>query len=362
MIFRSIGVALIGAVMALPHLGEHLFGPSRAPVFPRAVQDWRMRGDTVLFHHPRDDPLSQHTHALFAVASTVRGRDAPPDAADRSRACGSALLVLHGFPSSSFDWAHMWADLRALGVGTGKFDTVVTFDFLGFGLSDKPRPFRYDIATQADAAEAVLAHYGCDGDVHILAHDYGDTVAQELVARHHSRTGGSLVVPARIASVAMLNGGLYADTHRPVLMQRLLLIPGLGSVLARLTVYPLFARAFSRVFGAATQPSTETLHAQWSLIRHADGHHISPLLLGYIEDRRVHAVRFSLALETTEDAVPKCYIYGPEDPVSGEHMAQRFARGLPGADLRPLPGIGHYPQIEDREATLAELTGFWRSF
>jgi pimeloyl-ACP methyl ester carboxylesterase len=47
------------------------------------------------------------------------------------------LLFLHGFPSSSYDWRGVLDRLpgRAL----------LTFDFLGFGLSDKPREHRYTL-------------------------------------------------------------------------------------------------------------------------------------------------------------------------------------------------------------------------
>ncbi len=59
----------------------------------------------------------------------------------------------------------------------------------GYGFSDKPRglePSPYTIHTYADVAEQLLTHLGV-ASVHVLAHDVGDTVAQELLARHNSR-------------------------------------------------------------------------------------------------------------------------------------------------------------------------------
>ncbi len=79
-----------------------------------------------------------------------------------------AVLVLHGFPSSSFDWRHVLPALSAR-------HRVVLFDFLGFGLSDKPDR-RYSIELQADAAEAVIAATEL-ARVHLVSHDMGDTVA-----------------------------------------------------------------------------------------------------------------------------------------------------------------------------------------
>ena len=57
------------------------------------------------------------------------------------------LLVVHGFPSSSYDWQHVLAALSAR-------RRVVLFDCIGFGLSDKP-DFRYGIRLHADTAETV---------------------------------------------------------------------------------------------------------------------------------------------------------------------------------------------------------------
>ncbi len=70
----------------------------------------------------------------------------------------------------------------------------------GFGFSDKPRgldPTPYSIFTYADVAESLLEHLDVAA-VHVLAHDIGDTVAQELMARHISRQA---------------EGGLTGDAH-----------------------------------------------------------------------------------------------------------------------------------------------------
>jgi pimeloyl-ACP methyl ester carboxylesterase len=44
---------------------------------------------------------------------------------------GPPLVLLHGFPSSSYDWRPVLTEERDR--------AVLAFDFLGFGLSDKPR-------------------------------------------------------------------------------------------------------------------------------------------------------------------------------------------------------------------------------
>jgi pimeloyl-ACP methyl ester carboxylesterase len=93
----------------------------------------------------------------------------------RATGQGTPLLLIHGFPTSSLDWHRITPELA-------KHHRVLCFDLLGFGWSDKPTGHDYRIAEQADLAEAVLAHFGVE-EAAVLAHDYGDTVAQELLAR-----------------------------------------------------------------------------------------------------------------------------------------------------------------------------------
>ncbi len=81
---------------------------------------------------------------------------------------------IHGFPTSSVDWA------RALPV-LGASRRVVLFDLPGFGLSDKPdRP--YSIHSSADAAQGLIEALEL-AEFDLVTHDMGDTVGGELLAR-----------------------------------------------------------------------------------------------------------------------------------------------------------------------------------
>src|SRR4051794_40703552 len=70
----------------------------------------------------------------------------------RQRAEGVLLLLLHGFPSSSYDW-------RLL-VEHDLPPNRLAFDFLGFGLSDKPRRHDYSLFWQADLTEELVRRHG----------------------------------------------------------------------------------------------------------------------------------------------------------------------------------------------------------
>lgn len=242
-----------------------------------------------------------------------------------------SILLIHGFPTSSWDWAKIWSPLSSE-------YRLVAMDMLGFGFSDKPDPHLYSIHEQADIVEGLVEQLALE-NFHVLAHDYGDTVAQELLARQNAGTG-----VGRWKSVCFLNGGLFPETHRALRIQKLLLSP-LGPLINKLTTRRSFDVSMSRVFGPDTQPSKEELDGFWVLINHNNGRHIFHNLIRYMKDRKTHRERWVAAL--LEAKIPVGLINGSSDPVSGAHMIAHY-KDIVGAPqyLKELSEISHYPQME----------------
>lgn len=258
-----------------------------------------------------------------------------------SAGSGAPLLLIHGFPTASWDWHYLWQPLA-------ERYRVIACDMLGFGDSAKPRGHNYRILEQADLQQALLQHLGVREPVHLLVHDYGNSVGQELLARHEE---GAF----NLASLAFLNGGLFPETHRAVLSQKLLLGP-FGFLFGRLFDRQRLAQNFAKVFGPQTQPSEAELDAFWELIRHNDGPRVMHRLIHYMLDRRQHRERWVGAMQRT--SVPLRLIDGPEDPISGAHMVVRYRELIPQPDTVELPGIGHYPQVEAPEQVLQHYLAF----
>ncbi|MET1076877.1 MAG: alpha/beta hydrolase [Pseudomonas sp.] len=251
------------------------------------------------------------------------------------------LLLIHGFPTASWDWHYLWQPLA-------QRYRVIACDMLGFGDSAKPRGHAYRLIEQADIQQALLAHLDIQGPVHVLAHDYGDSVAQELLARHCEQR-------VQIASCVFLNGGLFPETHRPVLVQKLLLSP-LGPLIGRLFSRRKLAASFRQVFGPDTCPGAAELDDFWSLIAAHDGPGVMHRLIHYIPERRVQRERWVTAMQTGE--VPLRVIDGAVDPISGAHMVARYRELIPQPDTVLLDGIGHYPQTEAPDQVLAHYLAF----
>lgn len=242
----------------------------------------------------------------------------------------SPLLLVHGFPTAAWDWHKVWPALA-------RRYRLIAPDLLGFGFSAKPPDYPYSFRAQADLCEQALAERGIDR-YGLLAHDYGDTVAQELLARRIER--GHDRGPNR---VCLLNGGIFPDIQRPTRLQRLLAGP-LGPVVARALTRRAVARGLARVFAPRTRPPADEMAAMLALIEHDGGRLLVPRLLAYLDERRRHAARWVAALE--DSPAPLMLVNGLLDPVSGRHMAERWRALLPDAGLVELDDVGHYPQLE----------------
>jgi pimeloyl-ACP methyl ester carboxylesterase len=253
---------------------------------------------------------------------------------------GEPLLLIHGFPTSSYDWAPTWPALVQ-----GR--RVHALDMLGFGLSDKPPGHGYCVSDSADqwlalaAARRIVA-------TDIVAHDYGNTVAQELLAR---QIEGRL--PFRIRSIAFLNGGLFPEATFPLRVQRLLLGP-FGPLVAWLTSERRFVAGMRRI--CSLPPDAAHLHEHWQLLERAGGKRVLPKLIGYIRERARHRERWVGALQAA--GIPLCLVDGVEDPVSGASIVRRWRELLPAAAVVELAGVGHYPQWEAPARVLAALRDF----
>lgn len=262
---------------------------------------------------------------------------------EASPAKANTLLLLHGFPTSSWDWHLIWEDLSQ------RYHLIAP-DFLGFGYSDKPAEHDYTIFEQADMVERLLEVLKVR-EYHLLAHNYGDTVAQELLARE-----GDSEAPLRLQSLILLNGGLFPETHRPRFIQKLLLSP-IGKWLTPFLTQRTLQRNFNQIFGPYTQPSARSVEEWWSLIRYNTGQRVFHLLIRYITEREAHRARWVDPLLAPPVMVR--LIVGEADPISGGHMADRYRKLVQNPDIQLIPGIGHYPQTEQPGLVLQYCQAFW---
>lgn len=249
------------------------------------------------------------------------------------------VLVLHGFPTCSFDWRHVLP-------GLAERRRVVLLDMLGYGLSEKPHDHRYSLFEQADIVEATAKELGLE-EVALVTHDMGDSVGGELLAR---ALDGALGF--RVTGRAITNGSIYMELVQLSAGQLFLLaMPDAPLGEDQAPNEALFRASLAATFAA--QPSAEELGAQWRLLAREGGNRILPRLIRYVEERRVHEERWTGAIERHPS--PLGIVWGDADPIAVYPMAERLAERRPDAGLVRLEGIGHYLMIEAPDRLSAAL-------
>ncbi len=278
------------------------------------VEEWRQRGERVgalgrsinVFHRDGEDPL---------------------------------LVLLHGFPSSSYDW-------RAL-LEVERRRAALAFDFLGFGLSEKPREHTYSLFWQADLVAELLGRFAAERPVFLVAHDMGTSVATELMAREleGERTA--------IKGALLFNGSILLERARPTRGQRLLRGPA-GPLAARLTSERFFRRQFASLFSEGHPLTPEEAAAQWALLSHDGGHRIAHRLIRYMDERERYADRWHGAFARWPK--PLELAWGLRDPVAVPAVLEGLQELRPQVGVTGLPEVGHYPQIEVPERLAAAIS------
>lgn len=278
------------------------------------IEDWRERGEEIEFRGRR-------IHTLIRP-----GR-------------GPLVVLLHGFPSSSYDWR---AVLERLDPGRA----VACFDFLGFGLSEKPPDHVYGLGWQADLTAEVVRRAG-GGPAYVVAHDMGTSVATELMARELQGQPD-----LEMAGVLLFNGSILLHLASPTVGQKLLR-SRLGPLFARLNGAAAFRRQFGAIFSDEHPLARAEADDQWELIVHGGGNRIMHRLVEYMNERDRYTDRWHGAVRDWPGELRLAW--GLQDPVATPAVLQGLRELRPLAPVEEWPDLGHYPQIEDPDRVAAAV-------
>jgi pimeloyl-ACP methyl ester carboxylesterase len=253
------------------------------------------------------------------------------------------LLVLHGFPTSSFDFAAVADELA-------RDRRVVLFDFPGFGLSAKPPDYSYSLLEQAEVAADVWRRLGHERG-HILAHDYGTSVATELLARRARR-----MLPVDFHTVTLCNGSMHIELAHLTASQKILRNRVAGPIFARLSSRRFFAARMRALFADRSRLADDVLEAMWEGLTCRQGRERLSDISQYLRERVRFWQRWIGALRELDR--PAHVLWGRADPIAVPAIAEQVASEVPGCQLSWLEQAGHYPMVEDPPGFAAAVRGF----
>jgi pimeloyl-ACP methyl ester carboxylesterase len=257
---------------------------------------------------------------------------------------GPAVLLLHGFPTSGYDW---------LGVIDGLAESYrcVALDFPGYGLSDKPAAYSYSLFQQTDIVEGLAKALDVD-EAHIVSHDVGTSVHTELLAREQEGRLGF-----RILTSTFLNGSMLQDMATITPFQKLLAsnqtLPQAIAISDNMSAN--YIDGLKSVMKRPECLSDEDIAVMNDLIRYQDGNRRLPALSLYMRERYIHRERWIGALKK---ANPVQFVWADGDPVANVQMGRTLSKEVPQAEYTELAGLGHFLLMEDPQAVAKHIREF----
>jgi len=306
-------LAFVAMLVAITFFTGTAMAKGKAGPYPESLQKW-VDGGKYIKH---------------------RGLDVFVHSSGTAPVKGHGVLVVHGYPGSSWDFSNVAAQVS-------QKTKIVVPDMIGFGQSDKPLKgtFKdnFSLMLQADLYEAVAKAEGLE-EVVLVAHDMGQTVGLELMTRQDE---GKL--PFKIRHAILLDGSTLVDMVKLDPLQ----VEGLkkgDKALTKHKDFDKYATALLASF-APENRKQETVEIMTHQIFAKDGDLIIDQILLYLNERKEFYDRWVGTFANFRTAPTSIY-WGVKDPVAIVAMADRIKIWNPTIDLYKLKHSGHWPSIEN---------------
>lgn len=331
---HAIRIALILAFVSTGWPGVTQSAAGQAPASD-LVEQWRAEGR----YFSWTSTLRENAQLSVQVFYTCLGDAQKP-----------AVIMVHGFPTSSFDFR-----LPARDLSTDY--RVCMLDFPGYGLSDKPTGYRYTLADDAKLLWTFVTDVVPIKEFVLLSHDRGDSVALSFLQLYQADTSR----PFRITHQFITNGNLYLPLANLTDFQKRMLDPSTSAAAVKTVNAGLLAAGLGQTQYTPPLPPTDPeVRALAALFAHGDGVQVIPATIQYLNERKEFEVRFLEVLERSD--IPATIMWGVHDTVAPVRVADYvFAKAL---KPRNVPGAywlmpcGNHYLPHDQATDLAKVVRF----
>ena len=278
--------------------------------------EWKSKGDFIQVNNNR----------LFVI-----------DTNNDSNKTQKSMVILHGYPTSSFDYYKIVPEIS-------KHYRVIIHDHLGFGFSDKPKDVDYSLVKQADIALELWRQLDLK-NIHLVAHDYGTSVATEIIARYNANE-----LDIKIEKLILTNGSIHIELSQLRTIQKLLKHKFLGKYVAKLTNFLIFKKNMKNIYFDTSKVTDNELKEMWKLIELNGGRKVIHKLTQYINERYLHWNRWIGALKETQ--ISTKIIWAKNDPIAVPAIAKLLAKEIPNNTLYWIENTGHFLMLENPKELL----------
>ena len=271
------------------------------------------------------------------------------------------IILIHGFPTSSFDYQ------RSIGLLSAHY-RVVTFDHLGFGFSEKPvSNYTYSLVDQAEQALNLWRIMGIESVAAIVSHDMGDSVLTEILSRYERK-----LLPDYFDNffnkIVFTNGGMKYDLINFRLSQSVLMsrvgpyLTSLGSIQELAGVMDGFSvkqlgSIWSSKYKDLDQKQEDIKKIQM-INRYKNGNLLTHLTIGYLHDRSRFEMRWMKSLENL-NSIQTFLLWGNEDAVAPMSIPLALKENIKETlvEFRTME-TGHFLMLEDPETWAHNVLNF----
>lgn len=243
----------------------------------------------------------------------------------------NTLVILHGYGTSSLDYYKILPDLSQ------KYRVIIQ-DFVGFGFSDKPFEYYFNILEQADITLELWRILALK-NITVLGHNYGNQVGIEILTRLRTQ-----LTNIKIQEIIFLNSTLSFN-HTNATKESLQPLQEFSKIKRLMaTSFSFYRMKIKEFYYDKTKISEQEIKSNWTLLHHNNGREIVDFLYDYNTESKLLWKRWHEYIK--KNNVPASIISGKNDKVFNEKEAIHFSEELNNSTLTFIDNCGHYPMLE----------------
>ncbi len=250
----------------------------------------------------------------------------------------NTLVILHGYATSSIDYYKVLPELS-------KHYRVVIQDFVGFGFSDKPKDYHFNILEQTDVTLELWRLLELK-NITLLSHNYGTHVALEILARRKN-----LVDRIHISNLIFLNNTISFD-HTNITEEMTNPLQKFTEKTRLMHIsYSFYEPKLKDFFYDKSILSETDIKSKWELMEHKNGREILDFIPNYSTETKLLWNRWFNTIN--KNVIPAKIIIGKNDSIFNKNEAEQFSKELKESTLDFINDCGHYPMLEKPKELVA---------
>lgn len=255
----------------------------------------------------------------------------------------NTLVILHGYGTSSIDYYKVLPELS-------KHYRVIIQDFVGFGFSDKPSDYHFNVLEQADITLELWCLLELK-NITLLSHNYGTYIALEILARQKNSSD-----KIDFSKLLFLNNTISFD-HTNITEEMITPIQVFSKQVRKMHTSFSFYKVKIKDFFFDHDKITDTdIKAKWILMEHKNGREILDFLQSYTTETKLLWNRWFNTI--IKNDIPAKLIIGENDPIFNKNEAEQFSKELKKSKVTYIENCGHFPMLEKPKELINLILNF----